>query len=398
VAIDYDPYSHEAMTEPRPLYARLRAESPVHYIEQYDTWALASFDAVWQACLDTTSFTCTRGQTPNQVMLGDPTGHTFPELDPPEHRLRRRVLTPGYTRSAATLDEVRVREIARSVLADLVTSGARTIDAYVDYASRVTARAAADKAGLPPDDAERIRHHMDDMFTREQGQRGSSDANVAAAMEVFEYLFGLVAAARREPEAATGILRALLAARINGMALTDEQIAAELHTIMLTGSETTELGVAATLFSLAEHPDQLAAVRADRSLIPHAFAEAIRCDHPTNMLCRAVTRDVEVSGTILHAGQGVLLLWASANLDDAEFPDASTYDLHRRYERSLLFGHGQHKCLGEHLAVRMGTAILDELFAVIGSYEVDITGCHRLYGEFLKGFDALPISFEPAST
>jgi hypothetical protein len=398
VAVDYDPYSHEAMTEPRPLYARLRAEDPVHYLEQYDTWALASFDAVWQVCLDTTSFTCTHGQTPNQVMLGDPTGHTFPELDPPEHRLRRRVLSPDYTRDMATHDEPHVREIARSVLAPLVAGKGRTMDAYADYASRVTARAAADKAGLPRGDAERIRHRMDDMFTREPGQRGSSDANIAAAMEVFEYLYGLVAVARQERDRATGLLRVLLDAQVDGVALTDEQIAAELHTVMITGSETTELGVAATLHYLAAHPDQLATVRADRSLIPHAFAEAIRCDHPTNILCRAVTRDVEVSGTMLHAGQGVLLLWSSANLDEAEFPNASTYDLHRRYERSLLFGHGQHKCLGEHLAVRMGTAILDELFAAIGSYEVDTARCHRLYGEFLKGFDTLPIRFEPAGT
>jgi hypothetical protein len=386
------------MTEPRPVYTRLRAEDPVHYLEQYDTWALASFDAVWQVCLDTSSFTCARGQTPNQVMLGDPTGHTFPELDPPEHRLRRRVLSPDYTRDMATRDEPHVREIARAVLAPLVAGEARTMDAYADYASRVTARAAADKAGLPPGDAERIRHRMDDMFTREPGQRGSSDANIAAAMEVFEYLYGLVAAARQEPDRATGLLRVLLDAQVDGVALTDEQIAAELHTVMITGSETTELGVSATLHYLAENADQLAAVRADRSLIPHAFAEAIRCDHPTNMLCRAVTRDVEVGGKLLHAGQGVLLLWGSANLDEAEFPNASTYDLHRRYERSLLFGHGQHKCLGEHLAVRMGTAILGELFEAIGPYEVDTASCHRLYGEFLKGFDALPIRFEAAST
>jgi cytochrome P450 len=398
VAVDYDPYSHEAMTEPRPLYARLRAEDPVHYLEEYDTWALASFDAVWQVCGDTANFTCTRGQTPNQVMLGDPTGHTFPELDPPEHRLRRRVLSPSYTRDMATRDEPRVREVARSVLVPLVAGKSRTMDAYADFASRVTARVAAEKAGLPSGDAERIRRRMDDMFTREPDQRGSSDANIAAAMEVFEYLYGLVATARQAPGDASGLLRVLLDAEIGGVALTDEQIAAELHTVMITGSETTELGVAATLHHLAENPDQLAAVRADRSLIPHAFAEAVRCDHPTNILCRAVTRDVEVSGKLLRAGQGVLLLWGSANLDESEFPNASAYDLHRRSERSLLFGHGQHKCLGEHLAVRMGTAILDELFEAIGSYEIDTDNCHRLYGEFLKGFDALPIRFEPAGS
>jgi cytochrome P450 len=176
-------------------------------------------------------------------------------------------------------------------------------------------------------------------------------------------------------------------------ALTDEQIAAELHTIMVTGSETTELSVAATLYYLAQHPEQLEAVRADRSLIGRAFAEAIRYDHPTNMLCRAVKRDVEVGGARLQVGQGVLLVWASANRDEAVFAHGDRFDVGRPWGRSLLFGHGQHKCLGEHLAMRMGTVILEEFFDVVADYEVDVDRAERMYGEFLKGFTRLPIRF-----
>ena len=78
------------------------------------------------------------------------------------------------------------------------------------------------------------------------------------------------------------------------------------------------------------------------------------------------------------------------------FPDADRYDVHRRPGRTLLFGHGQHKCLGEHLAMRVGSAILDELLARVADYEVDDAGCGRLYGEFLKGYNRMPIRFTPA--
>jgi cytochrome P450 len=80
-------------------------------------------------------------------------------------------------------------------------------------------------------------------------------------------------------------------------------------------------------------------------------------------------------------------------LDEREHPDAGVYDIHRTAERSLIFGHGQHKCIGEHLAVRMGSVMLDELFSAIESYDVDFGNCRRKYAEFVKGFNSVPVRF-----
>jgi cytochrome P450 len=95
---------------------------------------------------------------------------------------------------------------------------------------------------------------------------------------------------------------------------------------------------------------------------------------------------------IAQRSSAVLLLWASANRDEQEYLDVERFDIHRRYTRDLLFGRCQHKCIGEHVAVRMGEAILGELFGAIDGYEVDHTGVRRRRGEFLKGFCAMPIS------
>jgi cytochrome P450 len=394
VDVDYDPYSVEAMTEPQRLYALLRAHDPVHALPQYDAWALASFDAVWQACSDTASFSVRRGQTPNQVLLGEPAANlTFPELDPPEHRLRRRALAHAYTREAALGDRDLIRARARTVLGPLLE--ARRFDAFEDYASVVAAQVAAHKAGVPAGDVERVRGLLHRAISREPGQRGTAPANAAAMGEVFGYLAELVARARIDPSRASGLLAHLVTELVDGAPLDDLQIAAELHTLLVTGSETVELGCAATLLQLWLHPDQRRLVLDEPGRAADAFAEGVRFDHPTDMLCRVVTRDVEIAGRTLREGQGVLLLWASANRDEAEFAHADRFDIDRRPRRSLLFGHGQHKCIGEHIAVQMGAIILGELFAAISDYEVDRQEVRRRPGEFLKGIDRLPVVVDP---
>jgi cytochrome P450 len=187
----------------------------------------------------------------------------------------------------------------------------------------------------------------------------------------------------------------LLDARVEGEPMDDAQIAAELHTLLVTGSETTELGVAAALHYLAQEPEQRAEVLGDASLASKVFAEAIRYDHPTDILCRVVRNDVEVGGRSLRTGQGVLLLWGSANRDERVFADADRFDIHRVYDRSLLFGHGQHKCIGEHLGMRMGTILLEELLGSIRDYAIDESGVQRRRGEFLKGFCTMPVTIVP---
>ncbi len=163
--------------------------------------------------------------------------------------------------------------------------------------------------------------------------------------------------------------------------------------MLVTGSETTELAAAGALCLLEQSPGQKREALADPALGGPVFAESVRFDHPTDILCRVVRRDTEVCGRSLREGQGVLLLWGSANRDDQEYPDADRFDIHRRYERSLLFGHGQHKCIGEHLGLRMGTILLEELLGSVRHFEVDLAGTRRRRGEFLKGFTTVPLTF-----
>lgn len=391
MTVDYDPYSEEAMLDPQALYACLRAEDPVYYLAEYDAWALARFEDVWQAGSDSASFSVLRGQTPNQVLLGEPAANlTFPELDPPAHRARRRVLAHAYTREAAAADIPELRALARGVLKPLVAQG--EFDAFDAYASTVSARFAGRRAGIPDEDIDLIRQLLHSAIAREPGQRGTSQANAAAMGEVFGYLHQLTAKCRSDSALAAGLLRELLDARVDGDPLDDGRIAAELHTLLVTGSETVELATAAALYQLDLHPEHKQPAIAHPELAPWVFAEAVRFDHPTDNLCRVVNRETLIGGKKLRAGQGVMLLWASANRDEREFERAGEFDPSRRPERTLLFGRGQHRCIGEHVAMQMGAALLGEFLMAVSDFSVDRDRMHRRRGEFLKGFDAVPVS------
>ena len=135
-------------------------------------------------------------------------------------------------------------------------------------------------------------------------------------------------------------------------------------------------------------------ITADPELIPHAFAESLRYDQPTNLLGRFVKSEVDMRGQRLLSGQGVMFLWASGNRDENEFERADCFDITRRPRRSLSYGHGIHKCIGAHLANLEGRVMLEEILAAAPDYEVG-TGAERSYSEFLHGYHRMPIEFAP---
>jgi cytochrome P450 len=151
----------------------------------------------------------------------------------------------------------------------------------------------------------------------------------------------------------------------------------------------------AALNRLAQNPDQRAACAADPALIPDALHETLRIDMPTQMLGRTIARDFELRGQELAAGSGLLFLWGSANRDEREFSEPDTFDLYRRAPRILSFGHGQHMCLGAHVARLEGRVVIEEVLRVMPDYEIDTDGIQRLRSEFFRGFAALPLRFRP---
>ena len=298
MSIDYDPYSHAAMGDPFPLYKDMRAEGCPHFIEARNAWALTRFSDVWAASLNEAHLDYTHGQTPGQLLLGEPCPTTFMTMNAPEgDRKWRGVVAPFYTADYVEGEKPRLRALIRDMLQPLLAAG--EMDVYRDFANRAMCVNAGYNLGLPPEGAEKSRRLIDEMLHREPGQVGAvSPRNQAAAGQLFGYLAGFVAELRARPDLALRQTKALMEAEIDGRQLSDQELVFYLFSLLVTGSETTPLAIASTLYYLARHPDQKAEVLADRSLIEKAFRETLRFSQPTNHAGPGGARreDFELSG------------------------------------------------------------------------------------------------------
>ncbi len=145
-------------------------------------------------------------------------------------------------------------------------------------------------------------------------------------------------------------MSALLEAEVDGERLSEQDLLGFCFLLLIAGNDTTTSLIGNGAELLARHPDQRVELVANPALIPAAVEEMVRIEAPTQALPRTATVDVQLHGTTIPEGARVMLLWGSANLDEREFPDAESFDIHRHATRHLGFGHGIHFCLGAHLA------------------------------------------------
>jgi len=392
--VAYDPFSDAVMRDPWPYYAELRAKAPVFYLEKYDTWFLSRFEDIRESTT-TDVFSAERGVTPEMVILKQPPppDPVFSMLDMPRQRDYRRLFVPRYTKRAVTAMEDGIRARTRALLEPLLEQG--HFDVYSDLANPLATLTIGDLIGLPEDEILMLRDQVTTFFEREPGQVGTTEANDEARISLMTRVAEIIIERQQAGEAGCSgddHLSVLLRAEIEGKKLEIGAIVAAIYTMLVTGAEVVPLSVANTVYYLAKHPDQRAQLVADPSLVPYAFAESLRYDQPTNLLGRTVRDPVEIRGQKLEPGSGVMFLWASGNRDEAEFERADEFDVARRPKRSLSFGHGAHKCIGEHLGNLEGRILIEEILRAAPDYEIDEGGAERLYSEFLHGHHRMPIT------
>ncbi len=395
--LDYDPYSHEVMRNPWPFYTRLREEAPAFYNEKYDCWFLSRFEDIWQATTRPEVFSVETGASPAQIMLREPPPPTtFATLDMPRQRAYRGLIKDTYKRSRMASMEPQLRATTRRILGPLAEKGC--FDVYQDLAFPVATRIMGEIIGLEPEDADALHQSIVLLLGREHGRVGTSPEGQAAMQKLMSRVAGIVAAKMQAADAGgDDHLSVWVRARPEGRAMSVEELCGNVFLMMVTGSEVLPLAVANTIYYLWSHPEQRRRVQQDLGLVPHAFAESLRYDQPTNLLGRRLTRDTEVQGQSLRAGQGVMFLWASGNRDELEFDEAARFDIDRRPRRSLSYGHGIHQCIGERLGNLEGRLLLEEILAAAPDFEVRPEGVERNYGEFLHGYHKMPIEFTPGA-
>lgn len=183
------------------------------------------------------------------------------------------------------------------------------------------------------------------------------DVALRASQGLAAYLTPFIHERRERP--GPDLISVLAAAEHDGVRLTDDEILAFCRLLLPAGAETTYRSSSNLTTGLLTHPDQLDALRADRSLLTQAIEEGLRWEPPLLMIIRTATRDTEVCGVPIPAGAAVVVNMGSANHDEARWPDPETFDIHREQHGHIAFASGPHMCLGMHLA-RMETKVVVE--------------------------------------
>jgi len=394
----YSPFDPAIFDDPYPIYARLRRESPVHYVEEFDCWAVSTFEDVWDVCQSPDRFTAEQGTTAGHVLQN--VVEVFPALDmmdPPRHTAHRALISQRFLPGFVKRFEPAFRKIVRDRLERVRSTG--RIDVVKELGSHLSTGAVCQILDFPEEDGDMLRGWVEAVFHREPGQLGITPEGVDGFAQLDAYCVELVKARRASGEVRDDVLGRYVAAEIapdvDSAPMTDDKVASLLKELVVAGTETLPKMLAATLVRLGERPDARREVIADPGLMLEAFMETVRFDMPTQFMARVAKVDTEIRGEKIRAGRPVLLLYTSASRDEAEFPDADTWDLHRRAPRTVGFGHGTHACLGRHVARLEAQVALEEVLTAMPDYVVDLDASERLYTEYVQGFASLPIDFQP---
>ncbi len=392
--VTYDPFSEEVLSDPTPVYKKLRAEAPVYYIEEYDAWALSRFEDIWQASMDAEHYSTARGTTSAHLLTKvQPVTPMLNLMDPPEHTaLRtaaRKFLQPANVRKI----EPEIRALVKRRFEEFMQKG--EFDAVVDLGAPVATTAACRAIGIPLEDAEMLNDLVVRFFGRDPKIDGMTPDGLAAMGELFGYFAELVQGREKTGLGESDIVNAIIR-YAHERKLSYEDMGSHLSMFILGGAETFPKVLANCLYWLFRYPEQRAKMVQDTSLVPDAFWEILRYDMPTQFLARVVKKDLELHGQKLREGQPVLFLYPSANRDEREFENPDVLDIQRRAPRILSFGHGIHACIGMNTAKMEARVCLEAVAEHIPDYEVDTENAERLRTEFVQGFARLPIRFTPA--
>jgi cytochrome P450 len=190
------------------------------------------------------------------------------------------------------------------------------------------------------------------------------------------------------------LISTLAHAEIDGQQLSDEEIFSFLRLLLPAGVETTYRSTGNLLFGLLSDPEQLEAVRSDRSLIPQAIEEAVRWEAPLLVITRVATRDTELAGMPIPAGSAVMPMLGAANRDEDRYPDPDRFDVFRKQSPPISWGHGVHLCLGMHLARLEMRVALERLFDRLPGLRLDPEGKDpHIRGQVFRSPTALPVLF-----
>ncbi|HZR81548.1 MAG TPA: cytochrome P450 [Candidatus Binatia bacterium] len=390
---------------PHEMFRVLRRDAPVYWHEgdgrESGFWAITKHADVKHVSRNPELFSSER----KGVMFRDPAPHELPaiqaimiSMDPPRHRQYRNLVNKVFTPRMVERLRPRIAAIVDDIFDRLGASG--ECDFVEHVAAPLPMAVICEMMGVPDEDraaiyqlSNRLIGFDDPELRQETPPDGVIDYNLASA-EMFAYGAKLAERARRHP--GDDLATALLAAEVDGERLSDLEFNSFFLLLAIAGNETTRTVTTNGTIALLEHPEQLAALRRDPSLIDTAVEEMLRWAPPVHHFRRTATEDTEIRGVRIRANDKLLLWYGSANRDEEVFAEPDRFDARRDPNEHLAFGIGEHFCLGASLARLELQMIFSGLVHRLRDLAI-VAPPRRLRSNFINGVKEMQVRFTPES-
>jgi pimeloyl-[acyl-carrier protein] synthase len=390
----------EVLADPYPLYHRLRTESPVHWDPFLHAWVVTRYADVVTVLH---RFSAQRTPTPEQLAaMGLQTLTPIAAvmvrqmlfLDPPAHTRIRGLASHAFTPRRVELLRAHIQEITEGLLDPLVERG--RLDVIADLAEPLPAIVTAEMLGVPTADARQLKAWSAD-FAEMLGNFQHNPDRVAGVIQstdaMTEYFREAIREQQRRPR--EGLIHALLTAEVDGDRFTEDEVIANVIVTMVGGQETTTNLIGNGVLSLLRHPDELARLRDDPSLMVSGVEELLRYESPSQHTARLAPEDVVLGGQAIRRRQAVIAVMAAGNRDPERFPDPDRLDLTRPDNRHLAFGWAAHFCFGAPLARIEGQIAFASLLRRLPDLRLEGDPPVWRQNLGLRGLTALPVAFGP---
>ena len=397
-------YDDAALQDPHGFYALLREEGPVHQATLplgTKAWIITRYPDARAALNDPRL--SKDAERSAQLLQGDassgqgPTDYDMSKhmlnADPPDHTRLRKLVTKAFTARRIEGLRPRVQEISDTLLAKMAANASDgPLNLLDEFAFPLPITVISELIGVPPADRDNFRAWSNLLLST-----GPRDEAQAAGQAMAGYLAGLVEQRRADP--GDDLLSALIRASDDEDSLSPTEVLSMLFLLMVAGHETTVNLIGNGMLALLRNPDQLAALRADRSLLPGAIEDFLRFDGPLNLATfRFTTEPTELGGVTIPADEFVMISLLAANRDPHQYPEPDRLDL-TRDPSHVAFGHGIHFCLGAPLA-RMEAAIafaglLDHFESIELAVPVEDLAYRK--SSLFHGLSQLPVLLRPRS-
>jgi len=380
--------------DPYPELARARREHPVQQLdmsnvphdENHPVFFIYRYEDVVRVLRDAETFSSAHII---DLIMGPVMGeHIMLGMDDPQHRRYRALVSTAFRQKAlARWEDELVGRVANELVDQFVHQG--RADLVTQFTFPYPTLIIAALLGLPHENYRQFQRWSISILSF----LGKPDIAIAASQEVKEYLAGILEERRRAPQ--EDLISALAQAELDGERLSDEEIFSFVRLLLPAGVETTYRSLGNLLYLLFSHPDQLDAVRNDRSLIPQAIEEALRLEAPLLNITRLATRDTEIGGVSIPAGSTLMIMLAAANREDERYADPDRFDIAREAPKPhVSWGNGPHLCLGMHLARLEMRVALEVLFDRLPNLRLDPAGNDpHIHGGTFRSPTCLPVLF-----